>query len=340
MKISVAMATYNGETYIAEQIKSILAQTIPVDEIIISDDGSSDRTLQIITDLGDPRIKIITGNPNPGYAGNFEFAICHTTGDIVFLADQDDIWMPNKVEAVRNVFCQNDSIQLVITDGILIGKDSRPIDGVVSRTVRQESDRMLQQDYLSLLIPVCLANGMCMAFRKKFIDCICPFPDSTAHHDRWIAFCGVCNDAAYFLNEPLVGYRIHDTNTSMRGNISAQKRFFRALRMAYNAPFDLYNMECRMMEQLLATPNVDKKAVSVCSQQICSHRAQVDALCSSPIRGAWKLMSLRRSDSVYRTEGKKCFFFQLFLVTMYRSYIAKSKRRIYEKEKIHPNFDR
>mgnify|MGYP002514878119 CR=1 FL=1 len=81
------MATYNGEKYIREQLETILNQTVPVDEAIVSDDGSKDSTLDIVRSLGDPRIQIITGNPKPGYCGNFEYALKHTTGDIIFLAD-------------------------------------------------------------------------------------------------------------------------------------------------------------------------------------------------------------------------------------------------------------
>ncbi len=100
MKTSVAMCTYNGESYLDEQLQSILEQTEPIDEIVICDDGSIDKTLSIIEKFikaGTP-IRLILNQKNLGYTRNFEKAICLCSGDIIFLADQDDIWMPEKVK--------------------------------------------------------------------------------------------------------------------------------------------------------------------------------------------------------------------------------------------------
>ncbi|MEK5777350.1 glycosyltransferase, partial [Acinetobacter nosocomialis] len=96
--ISVCLATYNGEKYIVEQLTSILSQLSPTDEVIISDDHSTDETLLLIKSLNDPRIKIITNELGKGYTKNFENAINHSSGDYIFLSDQDDVWVENKVE--------------------------------------------------------------------------------------------------------------------------------------------------------------------------------------------------------------------------------------------------
>ena len=94
--ISVCIATYNGEKYLREQLDSILPQLAESDEVIVSDDGSTDGTIDLITSLNDPRIKIVSNSGRKGYVGNFENALKHTTGDYIFLSDQDDIWYPNK----------------------------------------------------------------------------------------------------------------------------------------------------------------------------------------------------------------------------------------------------
>lgn len=98
--ISVCMATYNGQKYIEEQLRSILQQISDEDEIIISDDGSKDETLSIISTIDDSRIKIYVNDGTHGFTHNFENALSKSNGDIIFLSDQDDIWTENKVQTV------------------------------------------------------------------------------------------------------------------------------------------------------------------------------------------------------------------------------------------------
>ena len=96
--ISVCVATYNGEKFIREQIESILCQLSSDDEIIVSDDGSTDGTIVIINCIGDKRIRIIEGPRKHSPTFNFENALKEAKGDYIFLADQDDVWKTNKVE--------------------------------------------------------------------------------------------------------------------------------------------------------------------------------------------------------------------------------------------------
>ena len=111
-KISVAMAIYNGEKYIKEQIESILPQLECYDEVIVSDDGSTDQTLAIIEQFHDPRIKVIQG-PKKGVKQNFSHAIFHCYGKYIFLADQDDIWEKNKVNRVLQEFNKSQAVVVV-----------------------------------------------------------------------------------------------------------------------------------------------------------------------------------------------------------------------------------
>ena len=101
--ISVCMATFNGEKYIKEQIESILSQISLSDELVISDDKSTDNTLDIIRDFNDPRIKLYIHEKDHGFVRNFENALTKSNGDIIFLSDQDDIWMPDKVNTTLRV---------------------------------------------------------------------------------------------------------------------------------------------------------------------------------------------------------------------------------------------
>lgn len=98
--ISVCMATYNGEKYIKEQLKSILKQLGPCDEVVISDDGSKDNTKDVIDSIEDKRIHYYVNSGTHGFTHNFENALRHASGNFIFLSDQDDIWMDNKVSIV------------------------------------------------------------------------------------------------------------------------------------------------------------------------------------------------------------------------------------------------
>jgi len=110
MKISVCMASYNGEKYIRQQIDSILPQLGESDELIISDDSSTDDTISVVKSINDNRIKLIKDQKFKSPVSNFENAIKNATGDFIFLCDQDDIWQPNKVESVLPFLKQYDLV--------------------------------------------------------------------------------------------------------------------------------------------------------------------------------------------------------------------------------------
>ena len=120
--ISVCMATYNGEKYIREQMDSILQQLGEGDELIISDDLSSDKTVEIIKSYKDKRIKLYIHGDNHGFVRNFENALVHADGDIIFLSDQDDIWMPDKVKVTIAALANCD---FTVSDCITINENEQ-----------------------------------------------------------------------------------------------------------------------------------------------------------------------------------------------------------------------
>ena len=124
--ISVALASFNGEKYIKEQLESILVQLNENDEVIISDDGSLDNTLSIIKNFNDKRIKVIEG-PKMGVKQNFANAISHSNGKYIFLSDQDDIWEPSKVEKVLNTFDKT-GCSCVIHDNVVFESGTNNIE--------------------------------------------------------------------------------------------------------------------------------------------------------------------------------------------------------------------
>ena len=209
LKKSVCIATYNGEKYIEEQLVSILKQLNDTDEIIISDDDSSDNTLNIITKLQDSRIKIYK-NPKKGIISNFENALNCATGNYIFLCDQDDVWLPHKVETIMPYLKEYD---LVVSDCKMVDKDLQVTERSFFKIMHSGPGfwkNFVKNTYL----------GCCMAFKKEILNYVLPFPSNIAMHDIWIGLSVEIHGKPFFLNEPLVLYRRHNNNASPSGGKS------------------------------------------------------------------------------------------------------------------------
>lgn len=229
-KVSVAMATYNGEKYIKEQIETILNNLDDKDELVISDDGSSDMTIEIINKINDKRIKLLEG-PRKGLKKNFENAIKNTTGDVIFLSDQDDIWMENKVEKVLECFNNNNYI-LIQHDAVVVDEN----DKVIYESFAEH--RKVKTGVIKNLIKNSY-HGCCIAFRKELIKEILPIPDNVYLHDEWIGIVAELNGKTYFLNEKLIKYRRHSENTSSFKHLPVKEMFLN--RVNYTKEIYKYN---------------------------------------------------------------------------------------------------
>lgn len=204
MKISVCIATYNGHRHIAEQIGSIL-KILPDDsEIIISDDLSTDNTINIINEFKDDRIKIFQ-NTSKGVNRNFNNCLEHSKGDIIFLCDQDDVWMSNKISlcilALKTSSCVMHNA--ILTDeslndsGHTLFEKIKNSNGVVSNIIRNRF------------------TGCCMAFRRELLDKIIPIPDTKYFfHDQWIGMICMIYGSVAYIEEPCMLFRRHNYTTS------------------------------------------------------------------------------------------------------------------------------
>lgn len=209
MRVSVAMATYNGAKYLRRQLDSILDNLSGEDEIVISDDGSTDETLEILAQYQekDNRIRLLDG-PHKGVISNFEYAIEACEGDYIFLSDQDDIWLPNKVDEVMKAFTTED-VYLVIHDAKVVGEDLR--DTIMDSFFAYRGSRpgvwanLVKNRYM----------GCCMAFKKELVPLVVPIPKDIPMHDQWI---GMVSDRIFgkscFLSEKLLLYRRHENAVS------------------------------------------------------------------------------------------------------------------------------
>jgi len=203
-KISVCMATYNGGKFIHYQLESILKQIKNNDEVVIADDSSKDRTIEIIKKFNDNRIKLFENNKfyNPIY--NFEYALKHASGNIIFLADQDDIWCENKVEIISNCLIDYD---LVVSDCEIIDENDNIIHDSFFK-LRKSGKGFLKNFYKNSYL------GCCMAFNRKILNIALPFPKNIPMHDWWIGMVSELYGKVYFFDEKLVKYRRHKTNKS------------------------------------------------------------------------------------------------------------------------------
>jgi glycosyltransferase involved in cell wall biosynthesis len=216
MKISVALCTYNGEKFISEQIDSILNQTLPVDEIVICDDGSNDKTIRILNKYADENpnlFKIYINQINLKSVKNFEKAIQLCKGDIIFLSDQDDIWVTNKVEDYISYFNNNHNINVIASNGYCLNGKSEVIDKYslwdVPEFLKQKN---ITVDYFKLITCIeNIATGASMAFRKEIISEVIPFPTiENIHHDEWITLIAAKKNQFELLNTKYFYYRIHN----------------------------------------------------------------------------------------------------------------------------------
>lgn len=208
-KVSVVMATYNGEKYIEEQIQSILENLRENDEFIISDDGSKDSTIDIIEKYkkNDKRIILIKG-PQKGVKKNFENAIEKATGKYIFLSDQDDIWENNKVDEILKEFNKNKEVTLVVHDAIVFDNNTNQTIYNSFFEFRNSGKGVIKNIYKNTYI------GCCMAFSSEIKKYILPIPNNIEMHDQWI---GIINDIKYntiFINKKLIKYRRHNANVS------------------------------------------------------------------------------------------------------------------------------
>lgn len=221
MKVSVVMATYNGEEYITEQLDSIVNQSYPVDEIIICDDKSTDRTIEVITEYilknKVQQIKLYENSENLGFAENFNKALNLADGDYIFFSDQDDIWENNKIQIMLDKMDEYTDCKLLCSDyePFVTGEQAPvPPKSVLKRMPNNGSIEKIQLSKKNIYIG---ALGCCMCMRKEFREWMQPywFP-GWAQDDRCWKL-AQCADGCYLLHLNLVKHRLHGNNTATFG---------------------------------------------------------------------------------------------------------------------------
>lgn len=212
--ISVALCTYNGELYIAEQIQSILDQTVLPNEIIICDDGSTDLTLELLRKVSARSpipIYIYENEHNLGSTKNFEKAINLCKGDIIFLADQDDLWHKSKVEIFKACFSSNPRLQAAFSNGDMMDARGNNLGFTLWNAYGlndHKQARLNNGKALEVLLKHNVVTGATMAFRSGYKNLIFPIPNLWVH-DGWIALLLSAVGEIKCIDQPLIRYRQH-----------------------------------------------------------------------------------------------------------------------------------
>lgn len=207
MKLSVAMCTWNGAAYVEEQLASIAAQTRKPDELVICDDASNDATPRILERFSVTAtfpVRIFRNRERIGTTRNFEQAIKRCNGDVIFLSDQDDLWLPEKIASMTGQFVRDIRIGCLFTDAKLDGGSLWDHIGFDD----SEKGRVHRGKAFDVLMRHNVATGATMAFRAKWRDALLPIPAEIVH-DRWIAIILSAISRVDCLEEPLIEYRRH-----------------------------------------------------------------------------------------------------------------------------------
>ena len=245
VKISVCLASYNGERYIEAQIASILEQ-LPADgELIVSDDASTDGTVALVRSFDDPRIRLFAHEDNVFYVRNFERALAAATGDILFLSDQDDEWMPDKIDTVLAAFAANPDAGLVVHGFLRIDVDGATLPHQDPLWKPSEAGRRPRAAFLIRQILKGQIFGCSAAFRRSLLDILLPFPALTYAHDHWLAVAAPAAGPVVLMNERLVRYRHHDSNLSPRSSIAFVEQLKARARLAVLAATALARVAAR-----------------------------------------------------------------------------------------------
>jgi glycosyltransferase involved in cell wall biosynthesis len=206
LKISIAMATYNGAKYLREQLDSFVAQTRLPDELVITDDCSTDNTIEIIQAFAATApfaVRWEQNEKNHGYTGNFNHALMKTTGDLVFLSDQDDVWFPEKLAVMERYALENPEALVVMNDAALT--DGNLNDTGLTKQGQIASAGMTDSSFVM---------GCCAVVRRELLDVCLPIPANYKGHDNWIVKMAEGVGRKRVVADVLQWYRRHEANES------------------------------------------------------------------------------------------------------------------------------
>lgn len=226
MSISVCMATFNGENYLHLQIASIIAQMAPDDELIIIDDASTDGTMALLQGIDDPRIQVTRNEKNLGHVQSFAKAIALANRQLIFMSDQDDIWVAGRASAMCDALYAGAA--LVSTNSGFINANGEPVPPL-QPGLKQSESRRHWGNIWRIFNGNAAYYGCAMALREELRDIILPIPAYVESHDLWIAMAANLAGNNQHLERITLLRRIHGTNASVISRPVLQKLWSRVV---------------------------------------------------------------------------------------------------------------
>lgn len=281
MRCSVVMATWQGERFLPRQLASMLGQTRLPDELVVVDDASLDATPEIVKAFAEKApfaVRLIRSDVQRGSTRSFGAGIEAADGDVIMLADQDDLWLPQKVARLESVFRGSSGTSFAFTDALLIDED----DAVAPKTMWQsrrftpELQAQVRSHPFRQLSHRFLATGCTMAFRADLARVVLPFPEIVDEHadamlhDRWISIVLSAAGSVAVMPEPLVSYRIHSSQQVGLANATTSqppmRRYARRIALPQTAARNVRRYQLGHLhearDRLVATGIVDRAALA------------------------------------------------------------------------------
>ncbi len=283
-KISVALCTYNGERFLEQQLVSIKNQSLPVHELVIFDDGSTDRTFEIIEDFQktvDFNVKLHKNSTNLGSSKNFEQCVQACSGEIIFLCDQDDIWKADKVEKQVAYLDSHPDQDAVFSNALMIDQAGNSNGKTNFEKIEFTESRQkfwIQGGAFEILSKGYVVTGATLAIRKKICDWVFPVPMIIPEliHDGWISLYLAMDQKIGFLTDILVEYREHESQqVGLKGNgpvITLEDRFKRAREEKLSRLEKKYKDSLALFSYFNQLPNIKPDILSRLNQRTIHYR--------------------------------------------------------------------
>lgn len=302
-KISIALCTFNGANFLSAQLESFLQQTRLPDELVICDDCSNDGTLEIIKNFASNSpfsVQIYVNEKNLRSTKNFEKAISLCNGDLIFLADQDDVWKSEKIAEIEAEFDKNKSVGMVFSNAEIVDENLQPLGSRLFDFTFPEKNRNAQ--IFDILLSQNAVTGATMAFRAEFRADFLPIPEDIPNliHDAWIALSIAALAETKFIEKPLVKYRQHTAQQLGINFESARTKNHAEKRKYYAEAIGFLQKETAKLERLSEIfdkfPQFEKKLETVNFIKLIEEKqAQIkhlEARMNLPLAKIWRVLPI------------------------------------------------
>jgi glycosyltransferase involved in cell wall biosynthesis len=218
LRVSIAMTTFNGGPFVAPQLESFVAQHRRPDQLVVCDDGSSDGTDAVVESFAARAPFDVRFERNPTRletTPNFEKAVSLCDGDIVFFSDQDDVWMPDKIETVVSLFQEHPETGAIFSNGRVVDEELRQLGYDLWDSLwfdAAERSKVHSGRAVEVFVKHVVAAGTTLAFRGLYRELILPFPDLHDCHDAWVSFLITAVSGVRIVDRTLIDYRLHGAN--------------------------------------------------------------------------------------------------------------------------------